>query len=105
LSAPTGCLTQITSFAVFGIYVAFQAVVLALLRQRIKGWRPVGPFSLGKAGFVVNVAALVYGILIMVLLPAPGRSGVFLNDWIVLSGLLIAMGVGLLYLFIARPDR
>jgi hypothetical protein len=30
---------------------------------------------------------------------------VFLNDWIVLIGLAIVAGVGLLYLFIARPDR
>ena len=102
---PDGLLTQITSFAVLGIYVAFQAVVLASLRQRIKGWRPAGPFSLGKAGFVVNVAALVYGVFAMLLLAVPGRSGVFLNDWIVLIGLAIVMGVGLLYLFIARPDR
>jgi hypothetical protein len=34
-----------------------------------------------------------------------GRSGVFLNDWIVLIGLGIVGGTGLLYLFIARPDR
>jgi amino acid transporter len=101
---PDGLLTQITSFAVLGIYVAFQAVVLASLRQRVKGWRPAGPFSLGRAGFAVNVAALAYGVFAMVLLAWPGRSGVFLNDWIVLIGLAIVMIVGLLYLFIARPD-
>jgi amino acid transporter len=102
---PDGLLTQITSFAVLGIYVAFQSVVLASLRQRIKGWRPAGPFSLGKFGFAINVAALVYGIFAMVLIALPGRSGVFLNDWIVLIGLAIVIGIGLLYLFIARPDR
>lgn len=101
---PDGLLTQITSFAVLGIYVAFQSVVLASLRQRVKGWRPAGPFNLGRAGFAVNVVALVYGILAMLLLAWPGRSGVFLNDWIVLIGLGIVMGVGLLYLFIAHPD-
>jgi amino acid transporter len=102
---PTALLNQVTAFAVLGIYVAFQAVVLASLRQRIKGWRPAGPFNLGRAGFVVNIAALVYGIAAMVLLAWPGRSGVFLNDWIVLIGLGIVGGTGLLYLFIARPDR
>jgi amino acid transporter len=101
---PDGLLTQITSFAVLGIYVAFQAVVLASLRQRIKGWRPAGPFNLGAAGFLVNVVALAYGIFAMFLLAWPGRSGVFLNDWIVLIGLGIVMIVGLLYLFLARPD-
>jgi len=102
---PDGLLTQVTAFAVIGIYVAFQSVVLASLRQRIKGWHPAGPFNLGRAGFVVNVAALVYGIGAMILLAWPGRSGVFLNDWIVLIGLFVVVGSGLLYLFLARPDR
>jgi amino acid transporter len=102
---PDGLLTQVTAFAVIGIYVAFQSVVLASLRQRVKGWRPAGPFNLGRAGFVVNVAALVCGIGAMVLLAWPGRSGVFLNDWIVLIGLFVVVGSGLLYLFLARPDR
>lgn len=102
---PDELLTQITAFAVLGIYVAFQSVVLASLRQRIKGWKPAGPFNLGKAGIVVNVVALAYGIFAMILLAWPGRSGVFLNDWIVLIGLGVVAGTGLLYLFIARPDH
>ncbi|WP_426519271.1 APC family permease [Diaminobutyricibacter sp. McL0618] len=102
---PPELLTQITSFAVLGIYVAFQSVVLAALRQRIKGWKPAGPFNLGKGGFVVNVIALAYGIFAMILLAWPGHSGVFVNDWIVLIGLAIVAGTGLIYLFAARPDR
>ena len=35
-------LPRVTAFAVLGIYIAFQAVVLAALRQRLKGWRPAG---------------------------------------------------------------
>ncbi|RKR30167.1 APC family permease [Arthrobacter oryzae] len=101
---PDGLLNQITAFAVLGIYVAFQSVVLASLRQRIKGWHPAGPFNLGKAGFAVNVAALVYGVFAMILLAWPGHTGVLLNDWIVLIGLAIVAGVGLLYLFITNPD-
>lgn len=100
-----GLLTQVTAFAVIGIYVAFQSVVLASLRQRVKGWRPAGPFNLGRAGFAVNVAALVYGIGAMILLAWPGQTGVFLNDWIVLIGLAVVVGTGLAYLFLARPDR
>jgi amino acid transporter len=41
-------LARVTAFAVLGIYVAFQAVVLAALRQRIKGWRPAGLWNLGS---------------------------------------------------------
>ena len=41
----------------------------------------------------------------MVLLAWPGQTGNFGNDWIVLIGLVVVAGSGLLYLFIARPDR
>jgi amino acid transporter len=98
-----GILTQITAFAVIGIYLAFQAVVLAALRQRIKGWKPAGPFSLGAWGMVVNVVALAYGVFAMVLLATPGTSGDFVNDWIVLIGLGLVLVTGGLYLVIARP--
>jgi amino acid transporter len=98
-------LVQITAFAVLGIYIAFQAVVLAALRQRIKGWKPAGPFNLGSWGIIVNIAALAYGIFAIVLLAKPGESGVFLDDWIAVIGLGVVFISGLLYLLIARPDK
>jgi amino acid transporter len=42
-----GILARVTAFAVLGIYISFQAVVLAALRQRLKGWRPAGLWNLG----------------------------------------------------------
>ena len=99
-------LARVTAFAVLGIYIAFQAVVLAALRQRLRGWRPAGLWNLGSAGLVVNVLALAYGLFAIVLLikPAPGTE-TFLDRWIVAIGLVIVAGTGLLYLFLARPDR
>jgi amino acid transporter len=99
-------LARVTAFAVLGIYIAFQAVVLAALRQRFLGWRPAGLWNLGGAGLVVNILALAYGIFAIVLLikPAPGTE-TFLDRWVVLIGLVIVAGSGLLYLFLARPDR
>ncbi|QIM17293.1 amino acid permease [Leucobacter insecticola] len=97
-------LVPITSFAILGIYVAFQMVVLAALRQRLKGWRPAGPFSLGRWGTVVNTAALAYGIFAFVILATPGSSGDFLEDYVVHLGLGLVVVAGLLYLFAARPD-
>lgn len=102
---PDGLINQVTAFAVLGIYVAFQSVVLASLRQRLRGWRPAGPFSLGRMGIVVNVVALVYGILAMLLLAWPTSTGNWFNDWIVLIGFGIVAITGLLYLSIARPTR
>ncbi len=98
-------LYQVTAFAVFGIYVSFQMVVLAALRQRFKGWKPAGPFSLGVVGVIVNVVALAYGVYALFLLGKPGESGVFAADWIVLIGFGVVFIVGLLYLLIARPDK
>jgi amino acid transporter len=98
-------LPRVTAFAVLGIYIAFQAVVLAALRQRLKGWRPAGNWNLGRAGLVVNVLALCYGLMAIFLLVRPGSTGNWLDDWVVAIGLVIVLGTGLLYLFIAKPDR
>ncbi len=98
-------LFQVTAFAVFGIYVSFQMVVLAALRQRFKGWKPAGPFNLGPVGIIVNVVALAYGLYALFLLGKPGESGDFATDWIVLTGFGIVFIVGLVYLLLARPDK
>ena len=103
--ANSDLLVPVTSFAVLGIYVAFQMVVLASLRQRFKGWRPAGPFSLGSWGVIVNVLALAYGVFAIVLLSLPGSTGDFFTDFVVLIGLGVVMVTGLAYLFLARPDR
>jgi amino acid transporter len=101
-----GLLVQVTSFAILGIYVAFQMVVLAALRQRAKGWKPAGPFNLGVAGgWIVNVLALAYGLFAIYLLAKPYGAGEAVADWIVLIGLAVVVVIGGLYLFIARPDR
>ena len=99
-------LPRVTAFAVLGIYIAFQAVVLAALRQRMKGWRPAGDWNLGKWGMVVNVIALCYGIFAMILLlkPPPGTEA-FMDKWVVAIGLVIVVVSGLLYMAIARPYR
>ena len=101
-----GILARVAAFAVLGIYVSFQAVVLAALRQRLKGWRPAGRWNLGAAGLGVNVLALAYGVCAMVLLvkPTPG-SETFLDRWIVAIGLVVVAASGMLYLALARPDR
>lgn len=97
-------LVPVTSFAILGIYLSFQMVVFASLRQRFKGWKPAGPFSLGGLGMIVNILALAYGIFAMILLATPGASGDFFTDYVVLIGLAVVLITGLLYLFIARPD-
>ncbi|MFI0817390.1 APC family permease [Streptomyces sp. NPDC021098] len=100
-------LTKIVAFQVLAGYAAFMMVVLAALRMRLKGWRPAGSWTLGRWGLVVNVAALTYGVLGMVLLAWPaGDAGTPLLDrWIALIGFLIVSAVGLVYLLTAKPER
>ncbi|GAA1086857.1 hypothetical protein GCM10009579_04630 [Streptomyces javensis] len=100
-------LVKIAAFQMLAGYAAFMMVVLAALRMRLKGWRPAGAWTLGRWGAVVNVAALVYGILGMTLLAAPtgDDSTPFLDRWIALIGFLIVSAVGLVYLLTAKPER
>ncbi|WP_046791778.1 APC family permease [Tatumella morbirosei] len=96
-------LARITAFAVVGIYISFQMVVLAALRKRLKGWKPSGSWTLGSFGLLVNILALAYGLFGIWLLCQPGSGDSFLDKWIVLIGLAIVLLSGALYLFIARP--
>lgn len=96
-------LARITAFAVIGIYVSFQMVILAALRQRLKGWKPAGEWTLGAWGMLVNVLALAYGIGGIWLLAQPADSATFLDRWTVLIGLALVIGSGLVYMSIARP--
>ena len=90
-------LLPITDFAVAGIYIAFQSVVLAALIQRFRGWKPAGPWNLGSWGMVFNIAALAYGIFALWQLIVP--------DVLAQGGVALVLGVGAIYLFIARPDK
>ncbi|MFT4021556.1 MAG: APC family permease [Acinetobacter sp.] len=96
-------LARITAFAVTGIYVSFQMVVLAALRQRLNGWQPAGEWNVGIWGKIINILALAYGIAAIYLLVQPADSPAFLDRWIVLIGLAIVIGSGLLYMLFAKP--
>ncbi|TNV22734.1 amino acid permease [Buttiauxella sp. B2] len=96
-------LARITAFAVIGIYISFQMVVLAALRQRLKGWKPAGEWTVGSWGFIVNILALAYGLCGIWLLAQPAEGASFADRWTVLVGLAIVIGSGLLYMLITKP--
>jgi amino acid transporter len=97
-------LTSIISFATLGIYLGFQMVVLAALRARLKGWRPGGPFTLGRWGMAVNVAALAYGVFAMVNMAWPRTPDVpWYDNWLVALSAAVGVGIGAAYLLLARP--
>ncbi|GAA4083406.1 APC family permease [Actinomadura miaoliensis] len=96
-------LTKIISFASLGIYLAFQMVVLAALRARLKGWRPAGPFTLGRWGLAVNAAALVYGVSAMVNMAWPRTPDApWYDNWIVALSGAVVVSVGLAYMALTR---
>ena len=103
--ASPGALAQITAFAVLGIYLAFQTVVFSALRMRRAGWVPAGEFTLGRWGLWVNLAALAYGVVAMVLLAWPSATATGIDRWLPLLGVSIVLALGAAYLAVARPDR
>ena len=97
-------LTKIISFASLGIYVAFQMVVLAALRARLRGWEPRGAFRLGAWGLPVNIAALAYGVAAGLNLAWPRTPDVaWYDNWIVVLSTAVVLAGGLLYMLAARP--
>jgi amino acid transporter len=103
---PTATVARIITFAVVGIYVGFQSVVLASLIARARGWKPSGAFNLGKAGWAVNLSALAWGVFAIVVLciktPAYGTS--FIDRWLVPVSLGCVAVLGVLYYVIFRPQ-
>jgi amino acid transporter len=96
----------IVSFAVVGIYIAFQMVVGGALFARCRGWKPSGPFRLGVLGWPVTVASLVWGIAATVFIAWPRTPGAawYANYAVLLSAALV-IAAGCLYMAIARPFR
>lgn len=97
-------LTSIVSFAILGIYLAFQMVVLAALRARLKGWVPAGAYNLGRWGLVVTAAALTYGVLTMINVAWPRTPDApWYDNWLVALSAVIGVGAGFVYMSIAKP--
>ncbi|KAF4559682.1 APC family permease [Pseudomonas sp. CES] len=100
----TGALMKIIGFSSVGIYIAFQMVVYASVRARFKGWKPSGEYQLGKWGMLVNLGALAYGLVAIIVIGWPRTPDVaWYDNWIVFLSAGVVIGVGLLYMAIARP--
>ena len=99
-------ITTIISFAAVGIYISFQMIVLGALIARLMGWRPSGPFTLGRWGMLVNCTALAYGLMAIVniLWPRPQSPD---DPWYAVYGMLATTAgvvvLGGIYMVLARP--
>lgn len=104
---PSATVTVIITFAVVGIYIGFQSVVLAAIIARSRGWRPSGSFTLGSWGWPVNVVALIYGVSAIVILSFKTGEGLesFVDRWLVPISAGVVFLIGLAYLLIVRPSE
>jgi amino acid transporter len=102
---PTATVARIITFAVVGIYISFQLVVLAVIIARTRGWQATGAFSLGARGLWINVAGLIYGVAAIVILSikTPATGSGFFDRWLVPISAAIVAAIGLVYLFLFKP--
>ncbi len=98
-------LTTIVSFAAVGIYIAFEAVIIAAAYARLRGWVPSGQFRLGRWAWPVNILALSFGVGAVANVVWP--RAIAGAPWYIVYGqflsLAVVLGAGCLYLFAVRP--
>lgn len=96
-------LATVLNFAVIGIYLAFQMVIIGALYARAKGWKPAGQFRLGAWAWPVNIVGLVYGIGAVVNMAWPRTPSLpwYLNYSMVLTVAIVG-AAGLLYMVLGR---
>jgi len=107
--ANVNALFVLVSFAVSGIYLSFQMVVLASLISRARGWRPDGAFQLGRWAWPVTIGALVWGVgmLIQILLPTgldSPKGALFNYDWMTTVVILVIAAIGGVYYVSSKPQ-
>lgn len=78
----------VVSYAVAGIYLSFQAVVVARLVAAARGFEPDGAFHLGRGGVPLAAAALAYGVLMLVNLCWP-RPADQIAGWLPLAAVAV----------------
>lgn len=99
---------KIVSFAVLGIYLGFQMVVLAAMRARLKGWVPSGKFALSpRVGKLVNAGALSYGVIAITTIVWPhagmGDFAFSIDNYLILISGIAVLLIGYVYMVIAKP--
>ncbi|ATR81220.1 MULTISPECIES: APC family permease [Pseudomonas] len=94
----------VVSFAAIGIYLSFQMIVGGALFARIRGWKPAGQFTLGGWGWIVNILALVYGLLAVANMswPRTPEAPWYSNYGILLTAAVVIV-FGLLYMTLFKP--
>lgn len=103
--------TVVTSVAIVVVYIAYLLVTVPLLLRRLNGWPAdggrTGLFSLGKAGIVINVLAVLYGALLAFNIIWP-REEIYGEGGYAWGGVIFvaaAIGLGLVYYLLVQRHR
>jgi amino acid transporter len=102
---------SLIAFGTAGIYVAFLLVALAALIARVRGtWVPAGRVRLGRAGVVINAAAVVWLAFETVNIAWPRTSlappgAPAYQVWAAVIALLVIGSLGAAYLVAVKPQR
>jgi amino acid transporter len=111
LGLNSAAIGSLITFGTAGVYVAFLLVALAALVARLRGtWKPAGAVRLGRAGVVLNAAAVAWLVFETINIAWPRKSlappdAPFYQVWAAVIVLAIIVVVGLAYLLVAKPDR
>jgi len=107
--ANTNVLVSLVSFGVSGIYLSFLLTVVGAIIARVRGWKPEGPFKLGRWAWPVLILACVYLALMLVNVVAPtGLSSpraYFNLDWITLVVMIIVAIVGVVFFVLSHGGK
>lgn len=100
-------LTTIISFAVIGIYLSFQMIVLGALYARSSGWKPSGAFHLGAWGWLINVAAMIYGVgaIINLVWPRITPDAAWYINYATPLTVAVVVGAGVIYMLVFRSHE
>ena len=83
----------VINFATAGIYTTFTMVLLAAVFARLRGWKPSGPFHLGRLGWLLTLVALAFeiGALINLVWPRPSSPDQSIVSVMLIPLVLIAV--------------
>src|SRR6185295_19254332 len=102
---------SLITFGTAGIYVAFLLVALAALVARLRAtWTPGGTVQLGRAGTVLNAAAVAWLVFETINIAWPRESlappgAPFYQVWAAAIVLALIGAAGAIYLAVAKPER
>jgi amino acid transporter len=111
LGLRSAAIGSLIAFGTAAIYVTFLLLACAALWARLSGrWRPAGSVTLGRAGLVANVLAVVWLAFETVNIAWPRASiappgAPWYQVWAAVLVLSAIAAAGLVYLLVARPQR